>query len=99
MEVSFNYLRHGGKYILFGCCPPTHQATINPFAVYDKELTVIGVKINPFSFPKALGLLSAMGSRYLNYENLGVKTYALSEYKSALEALKNGSISKAIFKI
>ncbi|XP_038219943.1 D-arabinitol dehydrogenase 1-like [Zerene cesonia] len=99
MEISFNYLRHGGKYVVFGCCPPNHQASINPYIIYDKELTIIGVKINPFSFPKAIGLLSAMGDRYLDYEKLGVKTFALSEYKQALAALKDGSISKAIFKI
>ncbi|XP_041970637.1 D-arabinitol dehydrogenase 1-like [Aricia agestis] len=99
MEVSFNYLRHGGKYVLFGCCPPTHKAEVNPFQIYDKELTIIGVKINPFSFPKAIGLLQAMGDRYLNYEKLGVKTYPLSAYEEALKELKAGTISKAIFKI
>lgn len=99
MEISFNYLRHGGKYVLFGCCPPTHQASINPFQIYDKELTIIGVKINPFSFPNALGWLKAMGNRYVNYEKLGVKTYALSEYESALKDLRAGLVSKAMFKI
>ncbi|CAH0761901.1 unnamed protein product [Diatraea saccharalis] len=99
MEVSFNYLKHGGKYVVFGCCPPTHQASINPFQIYDKELTIIGVKINPYSFPKAIGWLKAMGSRYVDYEKLGVKTYSLSEYKNALGDLKTGSISKALFKI
>ncbi|CAG4948972.1 unnamed protein product [Parnassius apollo] len=99
METSFNYLRHGGKYVLFGCCPPTHTATVNPFQIYDKELTIIGVKINPFSFPKAIGWLKAMGSRYLDYDKLGVKTFKLSQYQEALNDLKAGAISKAIFKV
>ncbi|XP_046975920.1 D-altritol 5-dehydrogenase-like [Vanessa cardui] len=99
MEISFKYLNCGGKYVLFGCCPPTHQASVNPYEIYDKELTLIGVKINPFSFPKAIGLLKSMGDRYLNYEKLGVKTYPLSGYKNALEDLKTGNISKAVFKI
>nr|XP_026483345.1 D-arabinitol dehydrogenase 1-like [Vanessa tameamea] len=99
MEISFKYLNYGGKYILFGCCPPTHQASLNPFDIYSKELTLIGVKINPFSFPKAIGLLKAMGDRYLNYEKLGIKTYPLSSYQDALNDLKTGKISKAVFKI
>ncbi|XP_049883883.1 uncharacterized protein LOC126379235 [Pectinophora gossypiella] len=99
MEINFNYLIQGGKYVLFGCCPPTHQASVNPFQIYDKELTIIGVKINPFSFPKAIGLLKAMGSRYVDYKKLGVKTYALAEYKKALDDLKAGTIAKALFKI
>ncbi|CAH2988285.1 unnamed protein product [Chilo suppressalis] len=99
MEISFGYLKPGGKYVVFGCCPPTHQATINPFEIYVKELTIIGVKINPYSFPKAIGWLKAMGSRYVDYEKLGVKTYSLSEYQNAMDDLKAGSVSKALFKI
>ncbi|CAH1642242.1 unnamed protein product [Spodoptera littoralis] len=99
MEISFNYLKEGGKYVLFGCCPPTHTTSLNPFDIYNKELTIIGVKINPFSFPSAISWLKAMGSRYLDYHKLGVKTYKLSEYKEALEDLKKGSVAKAVFKI
>ncbi|GBP56622.1 D-arabinitol dehydrogenase 1 [Eumeta japonica] len=99
MEINFHYMRSGGKYVLFGCCPPTHQASLNPFDIFNKELTIIGIKVNPFSFPNAIGWLKAMGDRYLNYESLGVKTYALSEYQQALDDLKKGLISKAVFKI
>jgi hypothetical protein len=31
--------------------------------MYMNELTIIAVNINPFSFPKALGWIDAMGSR------------------------------------
>jgi hypothetical protein len=33
--------------------------------MYMNELTITAVNINPFSFPKALGLIDAMGSRYV----------------------------------
>lgn len=99
MEINFNYLKHGGKYVLFGCCPPTHQASVNPFQIYLKELTIIGIKINPYTFLNAIGWLKAMGSRYLDYEKLGVKTYALKDYEEALRDLKAGTVSKAMFKI
>ncbi|KAJ8978683.1 hypothetical protein NQ317_015651 [Molorchus minor] len=64
-----------------------------------KEMKIFGVHINPFSFPKSLGLVEAMGDRYLNYDNLGIQTFALKEYPQAIELLKKGTISKAIFKI
>lgn len=64
-----------------------------------KELNIVGVNINPFTFPKGLALLHAMADRYLNYDNLGIKIYPLSEYNEALEALKRGDISKAVFKL
>jgi len=73
--------------------------SVSPYELYKREATILGVMINPFSFPNALGLIEAMGDRYLNYESLGVKTYSLSEYKDALASLKTGAIAKAVFKI
>lgn len=40
-----------------------YYTRIAPFDIYMKELTIYGVKVNPFSFPKAMGLLEAMGDR------------------------------------
>lgn len=67
--------------------------------IYKKELSIYGSFINPFSFPKGLGLLRAMGDTYLNFDKLGIKVYSLSEYKEAFEDLKKGTISKAMFKL
>lgn len=72
---------------------------MNVLQIYMKELVVLGVNINPFTFPKGLALVQAMADRYLNFERLGIRVYKLSEYKEALEALKNGQASKAVFKL
>jgi len=37
--------------------------------------------------------------RYLDYEKLGIKTYSLSQYEDAFQALKEGTIAKAMFKL
>lgn len=37
--------------------------SVNPFQIYVKELTIIGAKINPFSFPKTISWLKVMGNR------------------------------------
>lgn len=39
--------------------------SISPFDIYKKELTIVGVLVNQFGFTKALGLIEAMGSRYI----------------------------------
>jgi hypothetical protein len=44
-------------------------------------------------------MVCVLVSRYLDYKRLGIKTYTLSQHKEALEALKKGTIAKAIFKI
>ncbi|XP_069685586.1 uncharacterized protein [Periplaneta americana] len=37
--------------------------------------------------------------RYLTYEKLGIKIFSLKEYNEALQCLKKGTISKAVFKM
>ncbi|XP_053970354.1 sorbitol dehydrogenase-like [Hylaeus volcanicus] len=99
MEAAVPLLTQGGRLCVFGVASPKAKLTIEPFQVYMKELNIVGVNINPFTFPKGLALLRAMADRYLNYDNLGIKVYSLSQYREAFEALKRGDISKAAFKL
>jgi len=98
IEQAFQWLRRGGKFLLFGCCPQESEIKLNPFEIYYKELKIIGSLINPYTFPKALSLVKDMSS-YLDYDKLGVKTYQLQDYPEALDALKSGRISKAVFQV
>jgi len=97
MSSGFPLLKKGGRYVVFGCCDPKSTTTINPFDIYCKEATIIGVMVNPFTFPKAIGLIEAMGDKYLSYEKLGIKVYPVSKYEEAFKELKKGAISKAMF--
>jgi D-arabinitol dehydrogenase (NADP+) len=72
---------------------------ISPYEIFYKELQIRGVNINPFTFTKALGMIEALGNRYLNYNMLGIKTFPLNQYQEAIDMLKKGAISKAIFKM
>ncbi|KAG9430062.1 hypothetical protein HZU67_08343 [Apis mellifera carnica] len=99
IEASIPLLAPGGRLCIFGVANPKAKFSIEPFQIYLKELTILGVNINPFSFPRGLGLLRAMADRYLNYDKLGIKVFSLSQYREALEALKRGEISKAVFKL
>ncbi|KOC67685.1 Sorbitol dehydrogenase [Habropoda laboriosa] len=99
MEAAIPLLGRGGRLCVFGIANPKAKFCIEPFQIYMKELKIIGVNINPFTFPKGLGLLRAMAERYLNYEKLGIKVFSLSQYREALDSLKRGHISKAVFKM
>ncbi|KRT85949.1 hypothetical protein AMK59_1767, partial [Oryctes borbonicus] len=99
IENALNLLNYGGKLCIFGVAPPPTKISISPYEIYQKELTIVSVKINPFTFPKALGLLEALGERCLNYDSLGIKTFRLEEFEQALESLKKGTIAKAMFNI
>jgi len=99
IEQALVLINPGGKMCIFGVTSPEARISISPFLMYKNELIISAVNINPYTFPKALGWIDAMGSRYLDYGRLGVKTYGLSQHKEALEDLKKGAIAKAIFKI
>jgi len=99
IEQAFTLLKTGGKLCIFGVAPPHVKTSLSPFEIYKKELTIVGVNTNPFTFPKAIGLIESLGERYLNYELLGIKTFSLADFGKALEELKKGSIAKAIFEL
>ncbi|XP_058800801.1 D-altritol 5-dehydrogenase-like isoform X3 [Phymastichus coffea] len=99
IEATIPLLARGGKYGIFGIASPDTQVSINPYQMYKKEIQICSVNINPYTFPKAIGLLQAMNDTYLSFEKLGIGIYKLSQYKEALDALKRGEISKAMFKM
>jgi len=57
------------------------------------------VLVNPYSFLKGLALVQPLSEKYLDFNKLGIKVFALSQYKEALDALKKGNISKVVFKL
>lgn len=96
----FPLLRPGAKLCIFGVAPPEHYIKLHPYDIFRKQLSVIGVVVNTmFSFEKAVGLMEVMNDRYLDYEKLGINTYCLTEYTKALEDVKLGKFSKAVFQL
>ena len=95
----YYFLFQGAKLVLFGCCPENSEIKLDPFQIYNKEVTIVGSLINPYTFPKAILLVKDMGEKYLNYDKLGVKKFQLQDYPAALESLKKGDIAKAVFQI
>ncbi|KAJ6635069.1 D-arabinitol dehydrogenase 1 [Pseudolycoriella hygida] len=92
MESAAKLLKHGGCLCIFGVANPNATMTLRPFEIFMKELKVIGVNINLFTFPKALQLVQAMADRYLHYDSLGIRVYKLAEFRQALLDLRNGEI-------
>ncbi|KAK3932167.1 D-arabitol-phosphate dehydrogenase [Frankliniella fusca] len=98
LEAGFELLKPGGKLIVFGIAAPDVKMRISPYDVYKKELTVLGNTMNPYTFNKSIGFVSGMKDM-LAYEKLGIGTFKLSQYKEAMEQLKKGTISKAVFEV
>ncbi len=71
----------GGTVLVFGCAPIHATASVRPFDIYARELTVRGSFINPYTHERAVSLLPQMG-----LEKLPIKTFPLEEFRQAFEA-------------
>jgi len=96
VEESVEWLRPAGKLLLFGICPQDSVIRMNPFRIFQKELTILGSVINPFTFSRAVEFLKILN---LSVGDLGVTFYPLEAYEEAIEAAREGRFTKVIFKV
>ena len=97
VENALKYLKHGGKLVIFGCCPMNEKIQVSPFDIYFKELTIVGSFIQPNTCERALEkIISLNRQNRLDFDVLKIQTYSLSDYQKALYDLSSKSITKAI---
>lgn len=83
-----------GKVLFFGVCPEGSRMEIEPFQIFKKELNLIGSVINPFTFSRALALISQI---LLPIEKLGVHFFNLQDYREAIRVALSGEAAKVMF--
>ncbi len=59
VELAIQLTKRGGKVIIFGFTSEGKKANFLPFDVLYKELTIMGSWVNPYTFDRALKLLSS----------------------------------------
>ncbi|NOX90219.1 MAG: zinc-dependent alcohol dehydrogenase family protein [Calditrichaeota bacterium] len=96
IEQALPTLKHHGTFLFFGVCPQDARIKVNPFHIYQKEWKLIGSFINPFTFPRAVSWLNRFS---IDWSGLGVEFFALSDYRQALQSVRQKRISKGIFRI
>ena len=99
LEAAIPWTKMGATVMVFGCAPVGKTMKISPEEIFAKELTILGTKINPYTFSEAVSLVHSMGSKYLDYKKLGIGVYSLDDYHEGLIRLRHGRISKIIFKL
>jgi len=58
-EQAFTFVKRGGRIVVFGFCPEGQEAKVTPFQILSQELTIIGSWVNPYTYPRAIQLLSS----------------------------------------
>ena len=73
IESGIERVEHGGLFVQFGVAAAQAKCQIRPFHIYEREITIQGVMVNPWSFPEAIELVRLLKDRYLQFDKLGEK--------------------------
>jgi len=79
----------GGKVLWFGVTPPGDTVAVEPNLIFEKELTILGARINPYTHSRALALL-AQGK--VEVETLITQCIGLDELSGVLENGPQGEV-------
>ena len=89
-------MAHGGIFLQFGVAPSTATCAIRPFHIYEREITIQGVMVNPWAFPEAIALVGLLKDRYLDFSKLGESNK--SQIKVILNELCSTDVEITIFR-
>lgn len=80
-----NRVRKGGTFLVFGVAAPDDGFTLMPREVYDRELTIVGSIINPYTHERAVAMLSS-----LPLDRIPTQVFDLEGYEEAFQAQRQG---------
>jgi len=96
-EQAFKLVARGGKIVQFGFCPEGQEARVVPFEILFKELDIIGSWVNPYTYPRAIRMLS---SGKVRVDHLISERFAIEDIEKGLKRMidKPEGFMKAIIK-
>jgi threonine dehydrogenase-like Zn-dependent dehydrogenase len=91
LETAVALSARHGRILLYGVARPTDRASVPPYDIYAKELTIIGTALNPFTHLRAVEMLSA-----IRFDALDRRTYPLADYAAAFAGQRDRTSIKTI---
>jgi threonine dehydrogenase-like Zn-dependent dehydrogenase len=88
-EQGVSLAARGGTVLVFGVAPMNATASVRPYEIFSRELTVVGALINPFTHERAVHLLPQMG-----LDKLRIAAFPLAEFKQAFGVQAAGTATK-----
>ena len=93
IKDGLKHVMPGGTFLQFGVANKGSKVEIEPFWVYNKEITIVGSMAVLHSFDRAVELFA---SGVLNADVMISDRYSLENYADALTAFKSGKGRKTI---
>ncbi|KAK9351805.1 chaperonin 10-like protein [Lipomyces doorenjongii] len=96
LEDSINYVRRGGKLVVYGVYNNSARVTWPPakISTVGDEITILGSFSETYMFPAAIAYLDGANPK-VNVSGIVNKTFKLDQWEECLESLRNKSAIKA----
>ena len=93
IEIALELVRRGGLVEFFGVCPIGERISVEPNAVYFKELTIVGSYVNPHTFDRSIAMLQ---SGRVRIDKFLIHKFPLEGVHEALQYQREGRTIKSI---
>lgn len=84
-EQSLRLVELGGRVIWFGVANPGAEVKVNPFYIYENEITLKGSFVNPYTMERAIRLLA---EDRIRVGELITHRFGLNEFDEAIRAYR-----------
>ena len=94
IETALRSTAPGGTMLMFGVSAPGARASVFPYQIYEREITVRGSKAILHTFPAAVDTVRRHAPIFRRL--VSTATYPLRQFDSALAALQSGRAVKVV---
>jgi 2-desacetyl-2-hydroxyethyl bacteriochlorophyllide A dehydrogenase len=94
IEAAVECVAPGGTMLMFGVSAPGAKASVSPYHIYEREITVLGSKAILHTFPSAVDTVRRHASIFRPL--LSCAGYSLQRFEDALAMLKSGLAVKVV---
>jgi threonine dehydrogenase-like Zn-dependent dehydrogenase len=89
LEQAIRLAARGASLLIFGVASPDARASLSPYDIYARELTVLGSCINPYTHGRAVQLINQLG-----VQDWEIARFPLHDIHEAFAAQRSGSYDK-----
>jgi L-iditol 2-dehydrogenase len=93
MELAIEAARKGGQVLLFGVANPSTCIQVSPFAIFTKELRIVGSFINPNTHEEAIALID---QKIVKVEPLISHRFSLDEVPQIMGDYAKMNVTKGV---
>ena len=97
IAAALELMARRGKMVMYGGCSGDSKLVLSGFDIFIRELTIMGVVLQPGCMERAIKTVSAMAPTILTRESLGSQVYDLEDFQKGIDDMLQGEVTKAVF--